>query len=278
MALSTSQDILVIEPQKGWLRLDLKSVWEYRELLVFLLWRDVKGNYRQMALGPLWIVLRPLLSVLIFTVIFGGVVRTPTDGLPYPVFFYSALLPWTFFAGALQQSASSLTNNMHLISKVYFPRLVVPIAGTLGGILDAAVSFLVLLGMCLLYGFRPGPGILLLPVYMLLAMGTALAVGLWIASLSVRFRDVTFVLGYVTQAWMYASPVIYSTHIVPARWKLLFMLNPMTQVIDGFRWALLGRGEAPGPLLLLSGALVAVALFTGACHFQRTERLVVDLL
>jgi homopolymeric O-antigen transport system permease protein len=272
------QPVTIIEARRGWFHLDLKSLWEYRELLYFILWRDIKGNYRQMALGPLWIVLKPVLSMLIFSAVFGGLVKTPADGLPYPIFFYSALLPWTLFSGALQTAAGSLTSNMKLISKVYFPRLIVPIAGALAGLVDFAVSFVLLVALTLYYGFRPGPAVLTLPFFLALTLLTALAMGLWVASLSVRFRDVGIVLGYFTQAWMYASPVVYASSAVPERWRALYDLNPMTQVIDGFRWALLGKGPGPGLALALSTTLVLFLLLTGVWHFQRTERTVVDIL
>lgn len=268
----------VIEPLQGWGRLDLRGVWRCRELLLFLLWRDIKGTYRQMALGGLWIILRPLLSMVVFNVIFGGVMKTPTGNLPGPLFFYSALVPWTFFSGAVYQSATSLTANMNLISKVYFPRLVVPLAGALAGLVDLVLSFIILLLMSLAWGFRPGPGALLLPLFVLLAAATALGVGLWIGALSVKYRDVAFVLNYLLQAWMYASPVVYASRLVPQKWQLLYRMNPMTQVIDAFRWGLYGEAPPPDWPLAVSAAVSILILVTGAWYFQKAERTVVDLL
>ena len=269
---------IVIEPLRGRSSLGLRDVWEYRELLYFLLWRDVKGKYRQMALGPLWIVIKPIMSMVIYTAVFGVIAKLPSDGLPYPIFSYVALLPWGFFSGAVHQASSSLVSYMHIISKVYFPRLVVPISGAPSGLVDFAVSFVILMGMKLFYGFTPTLAVLVIPLYMLLAIATALAVGLWLASLAVRFRDVRFAVGFLMQAWLYASPVVYPTSLVPAQWRFLYQLNPMTNVIEGFRWALLGQGQINGTTLAISSVGVAFALITGAYVFRRTERTVVDIL
>jgi lipopolysaccharide transport system permease protein len=278
MQSAASSHTTVIEARRSWIRIEFSEIWKYRELLFFMLWRDVKGGYRQMALGPLWMVLRPVMSMLIFTAIFGGLVRTPTDGLPYPLFFYSALIPWTFFATAVGSGSSCLITNMGLISKVYFPRLIIPVASVLAGLVDAFFSFLLLLLMILGYGRGLGPGVLLTPLFMALAAATALAVGLWVSALSVRFRDLAFVLQYMIQAWMYASPVLYPSGIVPQKWQFLYHLNPIAHVIDGFRWVLLGRA-APEPVSLsVSVSLVLVLLLTGIAHFQRAERTVVDHL
>lgn len=273
-----AKPVTIIEPLNGMRWLDLTGLWMHRELLYFLLWRDIKGQYRQMALGVLWIILRPLFSMVVFTAIFGGIMRTPTNGIPYPLFFYSALVPWALFSGALYQSATSLTANLSLISKVYFPRIVVPVAASLAGVLDFALSFLILLGLCVAYGHLPSPATLLLPLFVLMGLATALGVGLWTAALSVKYRDVAFVLNYALQAWMYASPVVYTTQIVPEEWRLLYRLNPMTQVIDAFRWALYGGAQAPDWTLSVSAGLAGVLLFTGAWIFQRCERTVVDLV
>ena len=268
----------VVEPLRGLGGLDLSGVWRYRELLYFLLWRDIKGQYRQMALGALWIVLRPIMSMIVFTAIFGGIMKTPTNNLPYPLFFYSALVPWAYFSGSVYQTATSLNLNMHLISKVYFPRLIVPIAASLSGLVDFVLSLVILLGMSLAYGYVPGPAALLLPLFLLLAVATALGVGLWIAALSVKYRDVAFVLNYLLQAWMYASPVVYASQMVPEKWLTLYRLNPMTQVIDAFRWALYGHGRVPDWTLAVAATLSLVLLVSGAWYFQRCERTVVDLL
>ena len=268
----------VIQPTRGWGKLALHEVWEYRELLWFLTARDIKGRYRQMALGPLWIIIKPLVNMVIFSVIFGRLAKLPSDGLPYPIFTYTAILPWTYFAGAATQSTSSLVSRMHVISKVYFPRLVVPVSAVLSGLVDFLVSFMVLLAMMAYYGFAPHVAILTLPLYILLAMGAALGVGLWGAALAVRFRDVTFAMTYGIQAWMYATPVAYTAKLIPERWQLLYQLNPMYWVIEGFRWALLGKGQPPQWLMVVPVGFVLLLLISGAFVFRRTERTIVDLL
>ncbi|MCP4398732.1 MAG: ABC transporter permease [bacterium] len=269
--------VLVIQPTKGWGRLGLHEVWEYRDLLYFMLWRDVKGRYKQMALGPLWIVLRPLFNMVLFTLIFGLVAKLPSDGIPYPIFSYTALLPWTFFSGAVMGSANSLLSHRHLITKVYFPRLIVPVVSVLSGLIDFSISFLILLGMMLFYGYLPGWGIVWLPFYLLFAAVTALTVGLWAATWIVHYHDVGEVLSYLIRGWMYATPVVYAMSIIPERWRAVYRINPMTNVIEGFRWALLGSGHAPDIFLLISAVLVAPFLIAGAFYFRRTERTIVDI-
>jgi lipopolysaccharide transport system permease protein len=242
-----------------------------------MLWRDVKGRYRQMAFGPLWMVINPLLNMVLFTVIFGVVAKLPSDGIPYPLFNYAALLPWTFFAGALFSAANSLLSNRDLIAKVYFPRLVTPLVGVLSSLFDFAISFIILLGMMLWYGYGVSLAMLVVPVYLLLAAMTGLAVGLWAASWIVHFRDVNSVLSYLVRLWMYATPVVYATSLVPERWMGLYMLNPMANVIEGIRWALLGVGRPPDLNLLLSFIIVIPLMVAGAYYFRRTERSIVDI-
>ena len=253
-------------------------MWEYRDLLYFLLWRDVKGRYRQMALGPLWIVIRPLMSMVLYTIIFGAVAKFPSDGLPYPIFAYSALLPWMFFSRGVAQAANSLVSSQSLISKVYFPRLIVPLVGVLSGLIDFIISFVVLLVMMAYYGIWPTWTVLTIPLYLLLAAATALAVGLWFAAWIVHYRDVGDVLGYIIQGWMYATPVVYAMSLIPEQWRLLYRLNPMTVVIEGFRWALLGTGQPPDRTSLASALLVLPVLISGAYYFRRTERTIVDVV
>ena len=269
---------LVIQPTRGWSSLALHELWQYRELLWFLTWRNIKGRYRQMALGPLWIIISPLVEMVIFSLIFGTLAKLPSDGLPYPIFTYTALLPWGYFSGAAGASVGSLISQMGVISKVYFPRLVVPISAVLSGLVDLAVSFLVLLGMMAYYGFAPSPAMLTLPLYVLLATAIALGVGLWSATLAVRYRDLRNAIGYGLRVWMYVTPVAYAASLIPERWQLLYQLNPMYWVIEGFRWALLGKGQAPQPLMLVPVALVLLLLISGAFVFRRTERTIVDLL
>ena len=269
---------LVIESTRGWASLGLKDVWQYRELLVFLVWREVQGVYRQTALGITWLFFRPLVNMLILTFVFGAIVKVPTDNVPYPLFYLAALLPWGFFSNAVQRASHSLVDNMHVISKVYFPRLVVPIAGATSGLMDFGASLVILLLAMLIYKMPFRVEVLWLPFYMLVTLAFALAMGLWLATLSVKYRDVSFAVNFLLQALMYASPVIYATSMVPEPFRLLYQLNPMTGVIDGFRWSLYGSGEPPGPIFLLSIGLTVLGLISGAFIFRRTERNVVDIL
>jgi len=274
----TQSSMIIIQPTQGWSSLGLRDVWEYRELLFFFLWRDIKGKYRQMALGPLWIVIKPAMAMVVFSLVFGELAKLPSDDLPYPIFSYAALLPWSFFSSAVSQATYSLVSNMHVISKVYFPRIIVPISGVISGLVDFGISFLVLVGMMLFYGIAPTLAALTIPFFLLLAVATALAVGLWVASLAVKFHDVRFAVSFALQAWMYASPVVYPTNLVPERWRFFYRLNPMVNVVDGFRWALLGQGRIDGAALAISSLVVAFALISGAYYFRRTERTVVDWL
>jgi lipopolysaccharide transport system permease protein len=273
-----SIQILRLEPTQGWGSLKLQELWNYRDLIYFLLWREIKGRYKQMALGPLWLVLQPLFSIVLNTLVFGVLAKLPSDGLPYPLFNYSALLPWQFFANGMAKSASSLVSNQNLITKVYFPRLVMPIVGTFSGLLDFAISFCLLLVMILGYGFVPKVTLLLVPLFLLLSALTALSMGLWLAALQARFRDVGFMLGYILQAWMYATPVVYATTVIPDRWQFFYRLNPMTTVVEGFRWALLGTGTLMLVPTILSVLGVLGLLVTGAFVFKRTERTIVDVV
>jgi len=267
-----------IKPNRGWSRLALHELWGYRSLLWFLTARDIKGSHRQMALGPLWIIIKPLVDMVIFSLIFGRLAKLPSDGVPYPIFTYTALLPWTFFSTACIASVGSLVSQMNVISKVYFPRLVVPVSAVLAGLVDLAVSFLVLLGMMAFFGFAPSWAILTLPFYILLAAATALGVGLWGAAIAVQFRDLKNAVTYGISVWMYATPVAYSASLIPERWQLLYQLNPLFWVVEGSRWALLGTGQPPQPLMLVPVGLVLLLLIWGAFVFKRTERTVVDLL
>lgn len=275
--IEQKQPVLLIQPTKGWGRLALHEVWEYRDLLYFLLWRDIKGCYRQMALGPLWIVLRPLFNMVLFTLIFGTVAKLPSDGIPYPLFTYSALLPWTFFSGALTGAANSLLGYKNLIAKVYFPRLVIPIVSVLSALVDFSISFLILLGMMLFFGYYPTWVIFTIPLYLLLAAATALAVGLWVASWIVHYRDINEILVYFLRVWMYASPVVYAISLIPEGWQILYRINPMTNVIEGFRWVLLRTGNPSHVMFIFSGFLIIPLLVSGAFYFRRTERTIVDI-
>jgi len=269
---------LVIEPSRGWVSLRLRELWDYRELLFFLAWRDVTVRYKQAALGVAWAVLQPLLTMVIFSVIFGQLARLPSDGIPYPVFSYVALLPWQLFAGALQRAGTSLVGNANLLTKVYFPRLIIPISAVAAGLVDFAIAFVVLLGLMLWYKITPTWAILWLPLLVVLALLTALAVGLWLSALNVQYRDVQHAIPFLIQAWMYASPVAYSAGLIPSgKWRILYGLNPLAGVIQGFRWALLG-GKPPDELMLVSVVMVIVLLVTGLFYFRRMERTFADVV
>lgn len=268
----------VYEPTHGWLSLRLGELWHYRELLYFLTWRDVKIRYKQTALGVAWAVLQPLITMVIFSVIFGQLAKLPSDGIPYPVFSYAALLPWGLFSGALQRAGTSLVTNANLITKVYFPRLVIPISAVAAGLVDFVISFVVLLGLMLYYKITPTWMILTIPFFVLLAVLTALAVSLWLSALNVQYRDVQYMIPFLIQAWMYASPVAYSAGLIPTGpWRIIYGLNPMAGVIQGFRWALLG-GNPPDVLMAISVVMVLLLLVSGLYYFRRMERTFVDVV
>ena len=265
-----------IEPARGFPDVRFGEVWNYRELLYFFLWRDVKVRYKQTVVGVAWVVLQPLLSMGVFTLFFGRLAKLPSDGLPYPLFYFAALAPWTYFATALSSATSVVVDNQRIITKVYFPRLILPLASVLAGLLDFAIAFVVLMVMVVGYGLRPERQLLWLPFLLLLAVGTALGVGLWLSALNALYRDVRYVVPFLMQFWLLASPVAYPSSLVPARWQWLYGLNPMAGVIEGFRWALTGHGQAPGPLLLASATAVALLLVGGAMFFQRMEGAMAD--
>jgi lipopolysaccharide transport system permease protein len=267
-----------IEPSKGWTSLGLKDLWQYRELLFFLTWRDIKVRYKQTALGAAWAVIQPLFTMLVFTLFFGRLARVPSDGFPYPLFSYAALLPWQLFAYALTESSNSVVANERLITKVYFPRLVVPLASILAGLVDFVIAFTLVIGMMVWYGVRPTLAILTLPFFVILAMATALGVGLWLSALNVIYRDVRYTLNFIVQFWLFASPVAYSSTLVPARWRPFYGLNPMAGVIEGFRWALLGKAQAPGAMLWVSVVVVALVLVGGLYYYRRMEKTFADVV
>jgi lipopolysaccharide transport system permease protein len=265
-----------IEPPRGLFELRLREVWAYRELLYFFVWRDVKIRYKQTVIGVLWVVLQPVLNMLIFTLFFGHLAKLPSDGLPYPVFYFAALVPWTYFAYALQMTTNVVVDNQHLITKVYFPRLILPISSALSGLVDFSIGFAVLTIFTLAYGIRPTLAALWLPALLTLAVFTALGVGLWLSALNALYRDIRYVIPFLVQFWVFASPVAYPSTLVPPRWRWLYGLNPMAGVIDGFRWAITGRGQPPGILLLASSAVVALMLLGGLFFFNRMESAVAD--
>jgi lipopolysaccharide transport system permease protein len=270
--------VIRIEPSRGWVSIELSELWTYRELLYFLIWRDVKVRYKQTVIGIGWAILQPLLTMVIFTMIFGNFAKIPSDGLPYPVFAFTALLPWNLFAGALNRCTLSLVGSANLITKVYFPRLIVPVSAIISGIIDFAIAFVFLLGLMLWFHIVPTWGAIALPIFLLLTLITALAVGLWLSALDVRYRDVGHAIPFLIQIWMFLSPVAYPLSVVPEKWRLLYSLNPMVGVIEGFRWALLGKESPDFKVIAVSTAVVVALLLSGVVYFKRIERTFADVV
>jgi lipopolysaccharide transport system permease protein len=262
---------IIIEPPRGWQALDLREIWHYRELLYFLAWRDVKVRYKQTLIGATWAILQPFLTMVIFSILFGELIQLSTNGVPYTVFVYSALLPWTLFAGALARSGSSLVYDANLISKVYFPRLILPFAAVFSMLVDFFLSFLILIGMMLFYGIVPTIAILTLPLFLVLALVTALGVGVWLSALHVKYRDIAYVIPFLVQFWFFMTPIAYPGTIIPEHWRLIYSLNPMTGVVEGFRWALLGQQHLPGAFFFLPVLVVLIVFTGGLFYFRRME-------
>lgn len=269
---------LRIAPSKGWVSLKLKELWEYRELLHFLIWRDLKVRYKQTALGAAWAIIQPFFTMVVFSLFFGRLAKVPSDNIPYPIFSFAALVPWTFFANGLTQSSNSLVGSANLITKVYFPRLTIPIASVLSGIVDFALAFLVLLVMMLYYRITPTPNVLWLPLFLLLALVASLGVGLWLSALNVEYRDVRYVVPFITQFWLFVTPIAYPSSLLHEPWRTLYGLNPMVGVVEGFRWALLGTNTAPGPIIAVSSTAALIILITGAFYFRRMEKTFADIV
>jgi lipopolysaccharide transport system permease protein len=271
LAQNVKEEIVYIRPPQGWLGLNLKDLWLYRELIYFLIWRDVKVRYKQTVLGASWAIIQPLMTMVVFTVLFGRVAKVPTDGMPYPIFSYTALLPWGLFTKALSDAGRSLIANRSMITKVYFPRLVIPISSVVSGIVDNSD-----LGGN--YNITPNYAVITLPLFILLAMITSLGVGLWLSALNVIYRDVNYILPFITQIWLFITPVAYPASMIPEKWQLVYALNPMTGVVEGFRWALLGMEPAPGPMVAVSTVISVIVLITGLFYFRRMERTFADLV
>jgi len=270
--------VIIIRPSKGWVSLNLRDLWEYRELLFFLVWRDIKVRYKQTVLGVAWAILQPLLTMVVFSIFFGRLAGVPSDGIPYPIFTFTALLPWQLFSYALIESSNSLVANERLITKVYFPRLVIPLSAVLAGLVDFGIAFGVLVVMMLFWGIVPTVAILTLPFFILLAITTALAVGLWLSALNVQYRDVRYVLPFLSQFWLFATPIAYPSSLIPEPWRALYGLNPMAGVVEGFRWALLGTTSNTTSLLIVSMVIVTVLLVSGLAYFRRMERTFADII
>jgi lipopolysaccharide transport system permease protein len=275
---NTPVPVLRIEPSSGWVSLQLRELWRYRELLYFLTWRDVKVRYKQTALGASWAILQPFLTMVVFSLFFGRLAQIPSDGVPYPIFSYAGLLPWTFFSMGLAQSSASLVTSSNLITKVYFPRLAIPVATVLSGVVDFMLAFVVLLGMMAFYGIAPTWNIIWLPFFLLLALVTCLGVGLWLSALNVKYRDVRYVIPFITQFWLFATPIAYPSALLDQPWRTIYGLNPMVGVVDGFRWALLDSNTGPGLVVLVSSVTALAVLVGGAFYFRRMEKTFADIV
>jgi lipopolysaccharide transport system permease protein len=269
---------ILIKPSKGWTALDLKDLWIYRELVYFMTWRDLKVRYKQTLLGASWAILQPFLTMVVFSIFFGGLAQVPSDNVPYPIFSFTALLPWTLFTKALLDASKSLVSSSHIITKIYFPRIILPLASILAGIVDFFIAFIVLIGMMIFYKIAPTSNIWTLPFFLLLTLVTALGVGLWLSALNVLYRDINYATHFITQFWMFITPIAYSSTMIPDKWKLIYSLNPMAGVVNGFRWALLGIGEGPGADLMVSVVVAIILLISGLIYFKRTERLFADMV
>jgi len=267
----------VREPSRG-LSLRLKELLEFHELIYFLTWRDLKVRYKQTALGVLWAILQPLLTMVVFTIFFGSLAKIPSDGVPYPIFSYAALLPWQLFANGVTNSSNSLVNNSNLITKVYFPRLIMPISSVAGGLVDFCVAFLVLIGMMFYYGITPTLAILTLPIFILFAITTTFSVSLWLSALNVKYRDIRYTIPFLTQFWLFLTPIAYPSSLVPEKWRFIYGLNPMAGVVEGFRWALLGKSNQDWYMICASVIIIIVLLIGGLIYFRRMERTFADII
>jgi lipopolysaccharide transport system permease protein len=274
----TDLPVTIIRPSRGWISLNLRALWEYRELLYFLTWRDIKVRYKQTVLGAAWAIIQPFFTMVVFSLFFGKLAKMPSDDIPYPIFSYAALVPWTFFANGLSQSSTSLVASANLIKKVYFPRLVVPLSSVISGAVDFVLAFVVLLGMMLYFGIVPTWNVVWLPLLLLLALVTSLGVGLWLTAMNVQFRDVRYAVPFLVQAWMFATPIAYPSSLLDEPWRTLYGINPMAGVVEGFRWALLGTETAPGPIVLVSALVAAGLLVSGAFYFRRMEKTFADVV
>lgn len=269
---------LRIEPSKGFVPLKARELWEFRELLYFLVWRDIKVRYKQTALGILWAIIQPVMAMVVFSIFFGKLGKLPSDGLPYPIFTFAALVPWTLFANGLMQATNSLVASSNLIKKVYFPRLIIPIATVLAGVVDFVLALGVLLILMLFYGITPTFNIIWLPVFLVLTIIASLAISLWLSALNVKYRDVKYVIPFLSQIWLFATPIAYSSSLLSEPWRTVFGLNPMVGVVEGFRWALLGTNTQPGMMAVVSAVVAFILLISGAYYFRRMEKNFADII
>lgn len=280
ISLQETKDPVVIriEASKGWVSLRLRELWEYKELLYFLIWRDIKVRYKQTVLGASWAIIQPFFTMVVFSLFFGKLAKMPSDGIPYPIFSYTALVPWAFFANGLNQASNSLVGGANLIKKVYFPRLAMPIASVLGGVIDFVLAFIMLIGMMLFYGISPTINVFWLPFFLLLAIITSLGVSLWLSAMYVQFRDVRHIVPFLTQIWLFATPIAYPSSLLSEPWRTFYGINPMVGVVEGFRWALLGAHTAPGPIIIVSSIAAMGMLISGALYFRRMEKTFADVV
>ena len=270
--------VIRIEPTKGWVSLKLRELWEYRELLYFLIWRDIKVRYKQTVLGASWAIIQPFFTMVVFSLFFGKLAKMPSDGIPYPIFSYAALVPWSFFANGLNQASNSLVGNSNLITKIYFPRMTMPIASVLGGFVDFALAFIMLIGIMVYYGILPTINVIWLPFFLMLAFTTSLGASLWLSAMYVQFRDVRHVIPFLAQIWLFATPIAYPSSLLSEPWRTLYGINPMVGVVEGFRWALLGAHTAPGPIIIVSSITAMGLLISGAFYFRRVEKTFADVV
>ena len=271
-------DILILKPTHGWGSLNLGEMWKYRELTYFLIWRDIKVRYKQTVLGASWAILQPFLSMIVFSIFFGGFLNVPSEGVPYPIFSYAALLPWGVFSKALNDAGRSLVANRSMITKIYFPRMVIPLSSVLSGLLDFSIAFVVLLGLMWYFRIAPTSNIWTLPFFLVLALMTALGVGLWLSALNVLYRDIGYIIPFLTQFWFYITPIVYPSSEVPEQLRYIYALNPMVGVVEGFRWALLNTSTPPGPMVAVSTVISVVILISGMFYFRRMERTFADMV
>lgn len=274
----SAKTVTLIRPSRGWISLRLQEVWKYRELLYFLIWRDIKVRYKQTIIGASWAIIQPFFTMVVFSLFFGYLAKVPSDGIPYPIFSYAALVPWMFFANGLSQSSDSLVGSANLIKKVYFPRLAIPIASVLSGVIDFVLSFSVLLGMMFFYGIIPTWNFVWIPVFLILALITSIGVGLWLSVMNVQFRDVRYTVPFLTQFWLFSTPIAYPSSLISEPWRTAYAINPMVGVVEGFRWALLGTNTAPGPMIIVSSMAAFIVLVSGAFYFRRMEKTFADVI
>ncbi len=276
--MNTETPIIRIEPSKGWVSLKFREIWEYRELLYFLIWRDVKIRYKQTVLGIGWAIIQPFLTMVVFSIFFGKLAKVPSDGIPYPIFAYAGLVPWTFFSNGLSKGSNSLVSSSNLIKKIYFPRLIIPVSSVLSGLLDFILAFIILIGMMFYFGIFPGSKIIWIPLLLSLSLLTSLSVSLWLSAMNVQFRDVQYITPFLTQLWLFATPIAYPSSLLSEPWRTIYGLNPMVGVVEGFRWALLNTDTAPGPVIVVSSLVTVILLIGGALYFRRMEKSFADVV